>query len=218
MTLPDRKGLEESDAALGTNSDPCDPFTIGPNDRNSGYIFGKSSAASFVHSLKRTIARDEDGVIHRATQNNKSVGKGSAIHMNRMQPTQPTGPTAFSLPVRKDADRYMYCFWQYVHTVAPILHKPSFISSYRSLWVSKKELGGDRNTDIDDPLFLATLSIVFALGCQYDETIEPIRKTVLIERFYIQSRTLSSPEELDSVSLLTVQFLLLSGLYLSTLR
>jgi hypothetical protein len=201
-------------AAIHTDSSACDPLTVGPNDHDSGHLFGKSSSASFIHSLKRTIVLDGDGHTAQHRHDHQCSCKSSARFSKAVQSKRRADTSAFSLPLRKEADRYMYCFWQYVHSVAPILHEPSFTSSYRSIWLSEDEQNDDGTTVMDDPLFLATLSIVFAIGCQYDETVEPNRKANLTERLYLQSRTLAKIEEMDTVSILTVQFLLLTGFYL----
>ncbi|KAE8443487.1 hypothetical protein EG329_001798 [Mollisiaceae sp. DMI_Dod_QoI] len=195
--------------ALGQQQSP------GPIDEDSAHIFGKSSAASFVQSLKQTILHSHGADPTRAPQYNTTPNKlNPRANPIPVRSGYGLDTSAFSLPTRKQADRYMYCFWEYVHPIFPILHKPSFVSSYRSIWISEEERSGDDHASIEDPIFLSTLSIVFALGCQYTEEIEPSRKSVITERFYHQSRKFLAMDELDSVSVLAVQLLLLSGIYL----
>ncbi|GIJ86504.1 hypothetical protein Asppvi_005393 [Aspergillus pseudoviridinutans] len=126
---------------------------------------------------------------------------------------------AFALPTRRMADSFMRCFWDCTHPIFPILHKPTFVISYDSLWVPQSESFSDNvSGKAEDPIFLSTLNIVFAIGCQFSDLVAPDRRTNLGDQFYQRSRALYDIDALDSASILTVQMLLLTGLYLQSTK
>lgn len=199
---------------LGSES-ISDLLTSGPIDEDNEHLFGKSSTAAFIKTLEHTILQTHGEDTIRTSQYISSPNKKkTAQARSAVKYGHDVDTSTFSLPARKQADQYINNFWQYMHSVHPILHKPSFNSSYRSIWIAEEEQSGHDRPATDDPIFLATLSIVFAIGCSFTETIDPSRRTILIERFYQQSRNLFSIDEVDSVSLTTVQLLLLTGIYL----
>jgi hypothetical protein len=178
---------------------------------------GKASATSFIRSLKQTIFQTEGEILPRASHD--AAFESVAIHS--------VDTSAFSLPTRRQADYYMECFWLHAHPIFPILHKTSFVTAYNSIWLSEdqsyqqqqqlKQPPPPRRAAIDDPIFLSTLSIALALGCQFCDSIDPARKKKQSEEFYVQASKLFAIDDLDSVSLPLVQHLLLSGVYLSLL-
>lgn len=125
---------------------------------------------------------------------------------------------ALALPRRRAADNYLDCFWEYVHPVFPVVHKPTFTATYQMLWVSENETDLRISTDAEDPVFLSTLNIAFAIGCQFSEVNPPSKRTSLAEQFYQQSRKLVAVDALDSTSLPVVQMLLLIGVYLHSTK
>ncbi|KUJ21336.1 uncharacterized protein LY89DRAFT_715544 [Mollisia scopiformis] len=215
VVLHHPRKCSEEDANLKSmthiTSDLNDALAIVPLDADGAHLFGTTSSASFLHSLKKTIAPTHGIDTAHASQ---SSTINSRVKQNSSKLGHGSDTISFFLPTRKQADRYTDCFWQFVHPIAPILHKTSFISLYLSIWLPLKQQNRDVHSATEDLTFLSTLSIMFAIGCQYDESIEPSRKAVLAERFYHQSRSLIMVDELDSVSLLTVQLLLLTGIYL----
>ncbi|XRM43073.1 hypothetical protein ABZX51_006275 [Aspergillus tubingensis] len=165
----------------------------------------------------------------RATNSSKTTGNmpGLNIASNIDQFASPQhirrsrqnfeGPeiNAFTLPTRRMADNFMSCFWNFTHPIFPILHKPTFVISYDSLWVPPTEsFSGSVCGKAEDPIFLSTMNIVFAIGCQFSDLVAPGKRTSLADQFYQRSRALYDIDALDSASLITVQMLLLTGLYL----
>jgi hypothetical protein len=118
----------------------------------------------------------------------------------------------FVLPLRRNADNYIHCFWNFVHPLFPVLHKPSFISRYESLW--------ERQSAIDESgesvTFIPTLNLVFALGCQFSDLVPAERKAKAAASFYGRSRSLLLYDILGSTQVAVVQWLLLSAIYLQS--
>ncbi|GLA62228.1 hypothetical protein AtubIFM55763_003538 [Aspergillus tubingensis] len=144
----------------------------------------------------------------------------SPQHIRRNgQDSQGPEMNAFTLPTRRMADNFMSCFWNFTHPIYPILHKPTFVISYDSLWVPPTEsFSGSVCGNAEDPIFLSTMNIVFAIGCQFSDLVAPGKRTSLADQFYQRSRALYDIDALDSASLLTVQMLLLTGLYLQSTK
>jgi hypothetical protein len=88
------------------------------------------------------------------------------------------------------------------------------MTTYERLWVS--DLGEESDNEVEDPCFIATVNIIFAIGCQFDEQNSSAGRTALADRFYQQSTSLFTIEFLDSPSLPVIQLLLLTGVYLQS--
>ena len=122
-----------------------------------------------------------------------------------------------SLPERHVADDLLANFWENVHPIFPVLHRPSMTDCYDQLWVAnrgqKPEL---RYGGYSKPILHATLNILLAIGCQYSNTFAPQRRISMSDLFYQRSKKLISFDELDTSSLSIVQLLLLTGIYLQS--
>ncbi|KAF7860876.1 hypothetical protein EAF04_008394 [Stromatinia cepivora] len=139
-------------------------------------------------------------------------------------PTQPNGDVEilynqdlanFILPPRQQADDFLYCYWEFVHPVFPLLDLQGFNTSYQRLWLSSpgKGLDGD---ELSKTIFHATLNLVFALGCQYSSDVPSHRKSSYADELYRRSRKLLNFEILDALQLSLVQLFLLTGVYLQS--
>ncbi|CAG9986794.1 unnamed protein product [Clonostachys byssicola] len=177
---------------------------------------GESSPMAFVRSMLRTIGKN-DSPLH-AT--NTKPTNGSRPERSYLSPQSQDGDLDLdpvSLPTRRVADGLVKAFWEYLHPLLPILHKPTFMKSYRLQWVGEDEACPSHSSGgQDDPPFLSTLNIVFAISCQFSDQITTTRKRVFADTFYRRSRRIFADELLDYPTLATVQLLLLTGVYLQS--
>ncbi|CAI6095920.1 unnamed protein product [Clonostachys chloroleuca] len=175
---------------------------------------GESSPMAFVRSMLRTIGKN-DSPLH-AT--NTKPNDGSKPERSYLSPQSQDGDLdPVSLPTRRVADGLVKAFWEYMHPLLPILHKPTFMRSYRLQWMGEDEACPSQSPGSqDDPPFLSTLNIVFAISCQFSDQITTTRKRVFADTFYRRSRRLFADEFLDYPTLATVQLLLLTGVYLQS--
>jgi hypothetical protein len=118
----------------------------------------------------------------------------------------------FTLPLRRNADDYLDCFWSFVHPLFPVLHTPSFTTRYESLW--KSQSSADESGEC--VTFTPTLNLVFALGCQFSDLVPAERKAKVAAAFYGKSRSLLLYDILGSTEVTVVQWLLLSAVYLQS--
>jgi len=119
--------------------------------------------------------------------------------------------------MRRNADNFISCFFSFIHPLFPILHRPSFLHQYE-LWRAREDGSNKCGVlpNLDEAIFIASLNLVFALGCQFSDLIAPADKPSLADDFYQRSRQLLLFEILDSTSLSLVQMLLLTGVYLQS--
>lgn len=127
-------------------------------------------------------------------------------------------PSALVLPRRVLADSFVEAFCNIVHPLYPIIHKPTFISGYQMVWTSRPPpaYGREAREFSDTPLFWSAINLVFALGSQFSDLVEPSRRVSLAAEFYQRCRNLSDPELLDTASIEGVQVLLLMTVYLQS--
>lgn len=122
------------------------------------------------------------------------------------------------LPRRRNADDFLACYWEFIHPLFPVLHKPSFLKRYQMLWASESEpQKRDLETlSLEELIFTATLNLVFGLGCKFSNLVAPAQKNSMADDFYQKSRHLLLFEVLDTTSLSLVQMMCLTGVYLQS--
>uniref|UniRef100_A0A8H7K6U5 Zn(2)-C6 fungal-type domain-containing protein n=1 Tax=Bionectria ochroleuca TaxID=29856 RepID=A0A8H7K6U5_BIOOC len=175
---------------------------------------GESSPMAFVRSMLRTIGKN-DSPLH--ATNTKPNGSSQPERSYLSPQSQDGDLDPVSLPTRRVADGLVKAFWEYLHPLLPILHRPTFMGSYRLQWMGEDEAClSQPSGSQDDPPFLSTLNIVFAISCQFSDQITTTRKRVIADTFYRRSRRIFADEFLDNPTLATVQLLLLTGVYLQS--
>jgi hypothetical protein len=122
------------------------------------------------------------------------------------------------LPRRRNADDFLACYWEFTHPLFPVLHKPSFLKQYQTLWANEHEaeVRDIESLGLEELIFTATLNLVFALGCKFSNLVAPAQKNSMSDEFYQKSRHLLLFEVLDSTSLSLVQMMCLTGVYLQS--
>jgi hypothetical protein len=118
----------------------------------------------------------------------------------------------FPFPSPEDSVALMECFWDNIQPIFPILHRPSVQRSY-SLICQPCEADVGRDV-LERDLLQATLNIIFALGCQYDNHLPFEQRTTSAAEFYERSRTFFSLDAIDVPTQSHVQLFLLTAIYL----
>ncbi|ETN47247.1 uncharacterized protein HMPREF1541_01439 [Cyphellophora europaea CBS 101466] len=124
-------------------------------------------------------------------------------------------PSAMVLPPRRLADSFVDAFFLIVHPLWPVVHKPTFLTGYNSLWAPSTT----RDIPIeftDTPLFWTAVNLVFAIGSQLSHTVEPSRRASLAAEFYARANRLCTVELIDTASVQQLQTLLLTSIYLKS--
>jgi hypothetical protein len=183
-------------------------------DNDDVALYGDSSTIAFA----RQVA--SGGESHRPSDRSMRPSmyitppSGTSDKTASLEPLPPRESEAdnFVLPFRRNADNYLHCFWNFVHPLFPVLHKPSFAARYESLWESQSPVDeSDENVT-----FIPTLNLVFALGCQFSDLVPAEKKAKAAAAFYGRSRSLLLFNILGSMQVTVVQWLLLSAIYLQS--
>lgn len=186
------------------------PEQSGPN------YFGPSSTVSFLSLVRHIISRTGSPLIskdisHRVSIHDES-SKSTKVprHLNSIGSSY--SMTAFHVPPRRDADVLMANYWTWVHTMYPVLHKPTFDARYQTLW----QVSQQSETTLDDVLFHCRLNLVFALAANFRSEITPLDRKSMSESFFSRSEHLLTLDLLDFANLEMVQSLVLMAQYLQS--
>lgn len=210
-------------AGTPTNSDPAcsksSPAWLAPQIKESDGLatvatcndsssYGPSSTVAFF----RRILSDDD-ILRDAVDKDGVDEHGQAL-------TEPTRPTSdiMLLPRRVNSDKFVTCYWEFIHPMFPVLHKTTFMEQYEQFWATESGIndGMPFKTEKDYAVFVSTLNLVFALGCQFSEVVGDTRKASVAHDFYERSRESYNHDWLDSADLPHVQLLVLNGVYLQS--
>jgi hypothetical protein len=118
--------------------------------------------------------------------------------------------------MRRQADNFVNCFWEFVHPLFPVLHRPTFQRKYEQLWTDSTEAHSDYVSEAEEAAFTSTLNLVFAVGCKFSSLIDPAQKSSVSDNFYQRSRQAYPFDILDSTSISLVQMLVLMAVYLQS--
>lgn len=186
-------------------------------------MYGGSSTIAFMRNVFPGQSRQQSPTPSKSTGGERQptplsikLRQGTADRPERLSELN---DGAAILPRRRSADNFVACYWEFIHPLFPVLHKPSFMKHYERLWESDgdtKDQEAEALYGLDEVIFTSTLNLVFALGSNYSNLVEPSQKTAVADDFYQRSRNLLLFEILDSTSLALVQMLLLTGVYLQS--
>ncbi|KAH6684799.1 fungal-specific transcription factor domain-containing protein [Halenospora varia] len=210
---------EEHDASMPLSGNESESHEMNryPQSDNPKVDRLNSSNISFLDNVAQA-SKSTKNQDHLATDGFRN----QADHALGITPPEEDGLSldvaAIALPERHLADDLLANFWENVHPIFPVLHRPSMIDCYEQLWVANRgQRSKSRYGDYSKPMFHAILNILLAIGCQYSNTSVPQQSFPMADLFYQRSKKLIPFDELDN-SLSTVQLLLLTGIYLQSTR
>ncbi|KAH9216129.1 fungal-specific transcription factor domain-containing protein, partial [Leptodontidium sp. 2 PMI_412] len=170
------------------------------------HFFGAPSAISFLNQMRNAV-QQKFGINDPTILPNRDDLQTAILGM-KSTGTQRYKQIDYVLPGRRKADKLLSMYWETVHPLYPFLGKQTFLAQYETLWVTQK---GDR----DDPIFLCSLNLIFAISSQLDEDISPNERQSSANGFFERAK-----ESLDLWHLNTlqsVQMLLLLSIHLQSL-
>ncbi|UPK92470.1 hypothetical protein LCI18_003405 [Fusarium solani-melongenae] len=203
-------GGDSATTALSNQAGSPDALaTVSTCVRHHDQLYGASSTIAFVEHV--FVTTDEtDGPSKPNTD-----GFEPATHNIGQSGLQIKNLTGLEfLPIRRISDSYLESFWDIVHPVFPVLHKPTFMQFYCLLWEPARIARAD--TTVDDPVLLATLNLVLAIGCRFTQRVDLDSRAIQADQFYQRARGLVPIDSLDVASLPTVQLLLLTAIHLQS--
>lgn len=180
-------------------------------------LYGGSSTINLIrHMAKRTHTLDASSEATSSRKRHRCLNQRS---MGYVEIVREMDDSAVVYPVRRNADDYLACYWEFIHPVFPIIHRPSLERQYRALWLpGLPSVAFEEKSDDSQSILASMLNLVFALGCQFSTLIPSSKRSSIADDFYQRSRRLFVFDVLDSSSLPAVQLLLLQGVYLQSSR
>ena len=188
--------------------------TVSPGD-DDNCLYGESSTIAFVRHVAQanrvdntktlTSDREDASVCDSAEVDSSAILLPLDLSLGKNE-------NHAALPLRRSADNYLHCFWEFVHPLFPVVHKTSFDAKYVKLWLPDDT----QTSSVEELIFVSTLNLLFALGCQFSNQVPPNEKASVAEAFYKRSRRVLLYDILGSTSVSVVQWLLLSGIYLQS--
>ena len=177
--------------------------------------FGASSAIALSTAVVRTI-----NSIHNPLKPIRLHFLAGNTNQDRLAEQQSNNVTkqALVLPTRAAARKYVKSFFDCVHPIFPIIHRPSFQSKYQEVWTGDNDDDGDNDSEREDRTFLATMHMIFALGAKYSNINAQADRATIAEQFYQASRKELPLDLIDSASCEGIQLLLLQAIYLQSTR
>ncbi|KAF8537535.1 fungal-specific transcription factor domain-containing protein [Trichophaea hybrida] len=215
-------GGKDGADAMGTTSTGDDEVD---RDEN-GSIFGSSSTVSFMKQIKRTVANKRTSS-QSPQQVPARIPSGATEEVETTLPKKPKNNDEFLedledsvLPLRSIADHLVDCYWIWVHSLYPILHRPTFMRTYQQLFEHSALNEDSIQNSLPEGkppgrMFRCLLNLVFAFGCQFS-SISSVRRDSSSDVFFKRSRLLLHVDILGSGSIFLVQALLLMGQYLQS--
>ncbi|KAI9159141.1 Sorbicillinoid biosynthetic cluster transcription factor 2 [Paramyrothecium foliicola] len=182
---------DHADAMTGTTEDPL----------ASKEFFGRSSASSFV--------RQVSSVIESPTANNDhDVLPEQFSRTENAQSSEPIDHRDYLLPPRRYADSLLNAYYDLVWAVFPILDRTVLQKCYEGCWQGS-------SCSIPEHILYCMMNLVFALGSQFAQAVEPSQRKETGLTFGNRARKLYHYHA-QGASLERFQCLLLMGLYLQS--
>lgn len=184
------------------------------SDDNDNCVYGESSTIAFVRKFTQKDPLDSTALQNKHQSGDtahESARMGSPALLTPLDISLGNGDNLAILPLRRNADDFLRCYFEFIHPLFPLLHKDSFISQYNRLW-----LPNDNPQSGKDIVFMCNLNLVFALGCQFSSLAHSSQRASIANEFYKTSRRALLYDILGSTSVSVVQWLLLSGVYLQS--
>ncbi|UQC80587.1 fungal specific transcription factor domain-containing protein [Colletotrichum lupini] len=203
-----------------------DDLEDSPNNLAEPDFYGSSSAVAFLKeaysAMNSVPTRVQPSTPFRSQQALPSLSTPSSLYADFDK---------FLLPPRPFADYLLQLYFQRVHYLYPVFHRPAFERAYESLWqpttsttaaaVAAFEagetdfrgvgLGCSPGADATTIVFHSALNSIFALACNFAD-LTCAEKAKSIEVFLLRSRKCLSVDLLEKNNLGVVQTLLLCGL------
>lgn len=180
-------------------------------------LYGESSTIAFVRQVTRGARANDTAVLTSDQEDTTVYESGQTSSDTVLLPLDiqlSTSQNLAVLPLRRTADNFLHCFWEFVHLLFPVIHKTSFIAKYDQLWLPIDT----PMSDDEEIIFVSNINLVFALGCQFSGQVPSDQKVSTANEFYKRSRHVLLYDILGSASVSVIQWLLLSGIYLQSTR
>ncbi|KAL3449911.1 fungal-specific transcription factor domain-containing protein [Aspergillus insuetus] len=205
---------------------------IGDRDGRRSF-FGPSSTLGFLSQARRAMSQSTVGT-DRGQDTDPLLGlfrdEGVSVGGSPQAASLEATKTAFRfaehhhlcIPPRHQADALLDNFWAYFHSLYPVLHKPSFMDRYLTLWAPSSRNGSEPQqrkgyyAASDDKSFHCLLNLTFALGAQFGTAVDGAHQRQLGLIFFNRAKVLLDFDVLARGDIFLVQTLIILGHYLQS--
>ncbi|PYH64284.1 Zn(II)2Cys6 transcription factor [Aspergillus vadensis CBS 113365] len=197
--------LPEDYPQANNNDDAASSFS---ESVPTGGLFGASSGAHFLQDVG-----SQPGAASTPTnkRQNRTPGLPKALRClpklhKRSQKAH--ADVQFAVPPRKQADKLLSLYWDYVDSAYPWLDRPSIENAYETLWVHEGELM------MDETVLHCLLNLMFATSCVASQGATPLDRYQSSVVFFDRAQALMSYNLMDMYNIEIIQILLLTAVYL----
>ncbi|KAH7071816.1 fungal-specific transcription factor domain-containing protein [Paraphoma chrysanthemicola] len=177
--------------------------SIGASSINSDF-YGGSSVVSFLSQMRNAVHQK----LGFSDPTRPTGAEDLQTHILGATATQRLKPLHYVLPGRRQADKLLSLYWDMVHPLYPFLEKRQFLAQYETLWVHQED-------DTEDPVFLCSLNLLFALSSQLNGDMCPTERHSSADVFFGRAKEYLDVWHLQNLQ--SVQMLLLMSIYLQSL-
>lgn len=196
------------DGAVAAASNNANPTTLITDTPTNTDFFGRSTSRIFLTEINRAIdARLGRSIPGTDLAEDSLSAEPQAAQADKDSCLDPENMQCYEMPARKFADNLLQAYYDLVWAVYPIHDRSSFQQAYNSAW-----LGSPSN--FPQKILYCFINLVFALGSQFSEIIEPHLRKQVGHNFWSRASKLFGDATAASPSLERVQCLLLMGFYL----
>lgn len=173
-------------------------------------FFGGSSASSFLKQINLAIdARLGQPPLPKSSQEYNLAPRSSLAHVGNISELDPRDPQSYTLPSRRFANSLLHAYYDLVWATFPIHDRGVFQDAYESVWQGTA-------SEIPERTLYCLMNLIFALGSQFSEAVEPNQRRQVGEVFWNRGFKLFGSPSDDRASIERVQCMLLMGLYLQS--
>ncbi|CAH0018758.1 unnamed protein product [Clonostachys rhizophaga] len=173
-------------------------------------FFGGSSASSFLKQINLAIdARLGQPLLAGGGREYNLAPRPSLAHAGNASKLNPEDPQSYILPSRRFANSLLQAYYDLVWATFPIHDWAVFKDAYDSVWQGTEP-------GIPEPTLYCLMNLIFALGSQFSEAVEPDQRRQVGEVFWNRGFKLFGSPSDGRASIERVQCMLLMGLYLQS--
>ncbi|CAH0054585.1 unnamed protein product [Clonostachys solani] len=173
-------------------------------------FFGGSSASSFLKQINLAIdARLGQSPQAKSSQEHNLAPRPSLTHVGNASGLDPRDPQSYMLPNRRFANSLLQAYYDLVWATFPIHDRAVFQDAYESVWQGT-------TSEIPEQTLYCLMNLIFALGSQFSDAIEPNQRREVGEVFWNRAFKLFGSPSDGRASIERVQCMLLMGLYLQS--
>ncbi|GAT31018.1 hypothetical protein RIB2604_03800100 [Aspergillus luchuensis] len=174
----------------------------------TGGLFGASSGAHFLQDVGSQPGAARTPTNQRQIRTPVLPKALRCLPKLQKRTQKANADVQYAVPPRKQADKLLSLYWDYVDSAYPWLDRPSIENAYETLWVHDGEL------IMDETVLHCLLNLMFATSCVASQGATPLDRYQSSVVFFDRAQALMSYNLMDMYNTEIIQILLLTAVYL----